>query len=247
MSESDITAYDSLLEGRFGTIIRCDDSGHISDPQAYIQALMHHGQEQGIEFIKAEVEDIIVKDSKATGVIIDSKEIESDHVVLAAGIWSRELASKVGYKIPIETERGYHIEFVNPSIKLRSPIMVASGKFVLTPMDGRLRAAGLVEFGSLSPERNESAFSLLRRHTLALFPELEYDRIDEWMGYRPTTIDSLPMIGELDKVKNMWSAFGHQHIGLSGGPKTGRWISQLISGQPVNIDLSSFNPDRFEL
>lgn len=236
---------DSLLKDKFEKIIACYDTGYISDPQAYICALMEYGKQQGIKFLQEEVSDFIVEGGRARGVIINGKQHMAEHVVLAAGIWSGKLAKKVGYKIPMQAERGYHIEFVNPSIKLRSPIMIAGGKFVLTPMRGRLRAAGIVEFGGLSEQRNGAAFSLLRRQTFALFPELKYDRIDEWMGYRPSTIDSLPMIGELEKIKNLWFALGHQHIGLSGGPKTGKWISQLITNQKLNVDLSAFNPDRF--
>ena len=174
---------------------------------------------------RADVTDISLEGGHTIGVETTAGFIEADDVVLATGVWSGSLARKLGVNAPVEAERGYHIEFINPSITPKSPIMVASGKYVMTPMAGRLRCAGIVEFGGLSEERSRPALDLLKRQTLELLPDLKYDRIDEWLGFRPATPDSLPFIGALDKVANVWSAFGHQHIGLSGGPKTGRWVA----------------------
>ena len=145
----------------------------------------------------------------------------------------------------LEAERGYHIEFVNPSIQLKSPIMVSSGKFAMTPMEGRLRCAGIVEFGGLSEKRSRAPLDLLKEQALQLLPELKYDRIDEWMGFRPSTSDSLPVIGATENYKNVWLGFGHQHIGLTAGPKTGRWIAQMINGDKPNVDLEPFSTQRF--
>jgi len=86
---------------------------------------------------------------------------------------------------------------------------------------------------------------LLKRQTLELLPNLKYDRIDEWMGFRPSTPDSLPLIGRVSEHKNVWLGFGHQHIGLTAGPKTGRWIAQMIDGKKPNIDLKPFSTGRF--
>lgn len=124
--------------------------------------------------------------------------------------------------------------------------MVTSGKFVMTPMEGRLRCAGIVEFGGMSEKRSRGPFELLKRQTLALFPELEYERIEEWMGFRPSTTDSLPLIGASERHSNVWTGFGHQHIGLTAGPKTGRWLAQMIDGQKPNVDLGAFSPLRFK-
>lgn len=155
------------------------------------------------------------------------------------------LAKKLGLKVPLETERGYHLEFVNPNIKLRSPVMVAAGKFGMNSMDGRLRCAGIVELGGLDAPPSRAPFELLKRQVHALFPELEYDEIREWMGHRPSTPDSLPLIGAFEDVPNVWAGFGHQHLGLTGGPKTGRWLAQLIAGENLNEDLSAYRTNRF--
>ncbi len=246
MTAEEFAAYDPAMAGRFGFGVRCPNHGRISDPGAYVRALAAHAEGQGVEFVKADVLDVIHVEGSARGVATAAGTIAADEVVVATGAWSKTLTEKFGSKIPLEAERGYHIEFVNPSIMPKSPVMVATGKYVMTPMDGRLRCAGIVEFGGLTEERSRGPLELLKRQTMELLPELKYDRIDEWLGYRPSTTDSLPMIGAFEKAPNVWSAFGHQHIGLSGGPKTGRWIAQMIAGQTPNADLSAFAPNRFQ-
>ncbi len=246
MDAKRLAEYDPLLAGIFGFAVRCPNHGHITDPADYVKALAGHVVREGGELIIAEVEDVSLTDGQAKGVETTNGYVEADEVVLATGVWSGSFVEKLGIKAPVEAERGYHIEFINPSIMPKSPMMVASGKFVMTPMTGRLRCAGIVEFGGLSEERSRAALDLLKRQTLELLPDLKYDRIDEWLGFRPATPDSLPFIGVLDKVKNVWSAFGHQHIGLSGGPKTGRWVAQMIDGQMPNVDLAPFAANRFQ-
>ena len=142
-------------------------------------------------------------------------------------------------------ERGYHIELVNPSIMPNAPIMVASGKFVVTPMDGRIRLAGVVEFGGLNAVASKAPVELLKSNAAKLFPEIRYDRLDEWLGHRPTTANSLPIIGRVNKYDNVLTGFGHQHVGLTGGAKTGRILADLIDQKTPNIDLSEFNPNRY--
>lgn len=237
---------DPAMAGRFGFGVRCPGHGHISDPGAYVKALADHVIQQGGKFIQAEATDLL-KDAQAiTGVVTSCGDVEADDVVLATGVWSGPLAQKLGINVPMEAERGYHIEFVNPSVMPRCPLMVASGKFVITPMEGRLRCAGIVEFGGLTEERSRAPLELLKRQTLKLIPELEYERIDEWMGFRPSTSDSLPLIGASERHSNVWTGFGHQHIGLTAGPKTGRWLAQLIDDQPPNVDLGAYSPLRFK-
>ena len=88
-----------------------------------------------------------------------------------------------------------------------------------------------MEFAGLEAPPSRAPFDLLKRQTEQFFPELEYDEVREWMGHRPSTTDSLPVIGSLPGLPNVWAGFGHQHLGLTGGPKTGRWLAQLLAGE----------------
>lgn len=127
----------------------------------------------------------------------------------------------------------------------RSPVMVASGKFVATPMEGRLRLAGIVEFGGLDAPPSRAPFRLLERNIRAAIPGIDWKRTVEWMGHRPSIADSIPVIGEAPGLGGAFLAFGHDHVGLTGGPKTGRIVAQLVSGAKPNIDLTPYSPARF--
>jgi len=123
--------------------------------------------------------------------------------------------------------------------------MVASGKFVITPMEGRLRAAGIVEFGGLDAPPSPEPFDLLERGLVAAIPGLRWSETTRWMGHRPALTDSIPLIGEVPGVKGAFVGLGHHHVGLTGGPKTGRLLAQIISGRKPNIDLAPYSPARF--
>ena len=183
--------------------------------------------------------------SPSVGLVSGLRISAADKIVFAMGPWSKAIAHKLGIMVPFESERGYHIELVNPSAMPKSPMMVAAGKFVITPMDGRIRAAGVVEFGGLKAGPSKAPFELLKRQVAAILPDVTYDRIDEWMGHRPAPADSLPLIGATTANENSYLAFGHQHVGLTGGPKTGRIIADLITGKKPNIDLAPFDPQKY--
>lgn len=244
MSAKDLATHDPALARRFGFGVRLLQHGRISDPAAYVAALMESFCTNGGTFQQAEITDILTKDGICTGVQTDRGKLTADQYVLTLGVWSAQLARKLGVTVPLESERGYHIEYVNPSIQLKSTIMVAAGKFAMNSMNGRLRCAGIVEFAGLDAPASFAPFALLKRQVKDLFPDLTYDRIDEWMGHRPSTSDSLPIIGHAPNASNVLLGYGHQHVGLTGGPKTGRWLAQLASGRVPNNDLTAFSPDR---
>lgn len=238
-------AYDPSFAPDLGFAVRLGDHGRITDPGAYVQALAAEAEARGARLIQGQAEDIAREGGTVTGVRIGAETLPCDAVLLATGVWSGPLCAKLGLTVPLESERGYHLEFYDPSITPRSPVMVAGGKFVITPMEGRLRAAGIVEFGGLDAAPAPAPFALLKRQVQAALPGLTYSRTEEWMGHRPAPSDSIPVIGEIPGTKGAFTGFGHHHIGLTGGPKTGRLLAQMISGRPANIDLTAYDPARF--
>lgn len=234
--------FDPAYGDAFETIVRCKNHGRVSDPGAYVKALADHFVDQGGTLQICEVRDVETTDGIISALETTDGRMTADHIVFAMGPWSKEITHKLGVKVPFESERGYHLEFINPSIMPKAPLMVASGKFVLTPMEGRLRAAGVVEFGGLEAGPSRAPFDMLRRHVAAILPDMTCDEVVEWMGHRPAPADSLPLIGANDAHGKSYSAFGHQHVGLTGGPKTGRIIADLIGGRKPNIDLGAFDP-----
>ncbi|UWQ98725.1 FAD-dependent oxidoreductase [Rhodobacteraceae bacterium S2214] len=234
--------YDPAYGNAFAVVVRCKGHGRISDPGAYVKTLADHFVDQGGKLLIQNITDIAVENGEITHLKTANGDMTADRIVFALGPWSKTIAHKLGVKVPFESERGYHIEMTNPSQMPKSPMMVASGKFVITPMEGRLRAAGVVEFGGLKNGPSDAPFALLKRQVKAIFPDLTYDDLIEWMGHRPAPADSLPVIGANNAGGKSYSAFGHQHVGLTGGPKTGRIIADLIDGKKPNIDLAPFDP-----
>lgn len=218
--------------------------GYILNPASYVQTLVEMLTDLGGKFVQAEVKDFDLSGGKISSIHTTQGQIDCDRAVLAAGAWSKPLMQKLGINVPLETERGYHIVFANPSIQPRNPMMVAAGKFVATPMDQGLRCAGVVEFGGLNDKRSKAPLALLRRKVREVFPEMRADSEEEWLGFRPAPSDSLPLIGEVGDT-GVYTAFGHHHIGLTGGPKTGRMVADLIAGNHPNTDMTPFEPKRF--
>lgn len=238
-------AYDPIFAQTIGLAARVGDHGRIRDPGAYVKALAAHAEAQGAKVIRAEVTDFVRENGQVTGVRAGGETIACDAVALCTGAWSKVLAAKLGLKAPLESERGYHLELWEPSVMPRAPVMVASGKFVATPMEGRLRLAGVVEFGGLDAPPSRAPFDLLERNIRAAIPGLTWKKTVEWMGHRPSMADSIPVIGEVPNLAGAFVAFGHDHVGLTGGPRTGRIVAQLMSKTTPNIDLSPYSPARF--
>ena len=238
-------SYDPVFAKELGFAIKLGDHGRVADPGAYVKALAAYVTKSGGRFVKAMVEDVALENGAVTGVRAGGETIACDACVLATGIWSGPLADKLGIKVPLESERGYHLELWEPSFMPKSPVMVASGKFVATPMDGRLRLAGVVEFGGLKAAPSKTPIELLRKNVKAALPGLTWEREQEWMGHRPAPADSIPVIGDVPGAKGAFMGFGHHHIGLTGGPKTGRLLAQMIAGKKPNIDVGVYSPSRY--
>jgi D-amino-acid dehydrogenase len=245
LNKNEFESLDNIYKNKFEVIVANKNHGKISDPGAYIKKLAQHFEDNGGIFIKSNVTDLIEKGKSLIGLKTDGEDVFADHVIFTLGPWSGDIAKKLGLSIPFESERGYHIELVNPSIMPKAPIMVASGKFVVTPMDGRIRLAGVVEFGGLNAVASKAPIDLLKSNAAKLFPEIKYERVDEWLGHRPATANSLPLIGRVSKYNNVLTGFGHQHVGLTGGAKTGRILASLVDQLNPNIDLSEFDPNRY--
>ena len=219
--------------------------GWITNPGAYVAALFGHFRGEGGGFVQGEVDDIrpVVEGAEVT---IGGQTHAFDRIVLSGGAWSGKLAKKLGHKPGLETERGYHMVFQNPSHKPPFPYMIADAKFVATPMEMGLRCAGQVEFGGLTAGPSEAPFRVVKTRIRQLYPTLAWEGEDTWLGHRPSTIDSVPFIGPSPKAPQIHFAFGAQHIGLTTGPKTGRLIADMIGGRPPNIDMQPFRVGRFD-
>jgi D-amino-acid dehydrogenase len=221
-----------------------EGQGHITNPGQYIAELTKYFVQSGGIIVQAEVRDFQKRDGRIAQIETDKGAFACSRAVITAGIWSKELMKKLGLKVPLEAERGYHVIFENPSQVPRDPMMIVSGKFGVNPMDMGLRCAGTVELGDHRAGPSKAPIRLLRRHAKEAFPALTYSGTQEWMGFRPSTPDSVPLIGELG-TSGIYAGFGHHHVGLTAGPKTGRLLAQMIDGNTANIDMTPYAPARY--
>jgi D-amino-acid dehydrogenase len=155
------------------------------------------------------------------------------------------LLDPLGVKVPLETERGYHATMPAPSIALRIPMMIKDRGLALTSMEDGLRAAGTVEIGGLLAPPDERRAMLLVGHAKRIFPTLQSGEPRYWMGHRPSTPDSLPVLGEAPGWPGLFLAFGHGHFGMTGGPPGARLVSRLINGAPPGLDPAPYSSRRF--
>jgi D-amino-acid dehydrogenase len=169
-----------------------------------------------------------------------------DAVVIAAGAWSKELARQVGDRVPLDTERGYHLN-IEPGDagELRRAVVFAERGFVLAPMLDGIRLTSGVELAGLHAPPDFSRIRRLLPAARAALPGLS-DRVTrQWLGYRPSTPDSLPVIGRSLHSRAVFYAFGHQHLGLTLGPITGRLIAAAVADRQPESGLAPYRADRF--
>jgi D-amino-acid dehydrogenase len=215
----------------------------LSDPGLMMLHLAHALEASGVERIEAEATGL---ERIVDGVAVHAPGLRlvARHVVIAAGARSRALAAMAGDRVPLDTERGYHVEWDMDEPRLLRPTCITSRGFYLCPMAGRLRVAGTVELGGLHAPPSAHRIARLVEGAQAVFPDLgEPDR--EWMGFRPSMPDSLPVIGPSRGGPDMIHAFGHGHLGVTLAPVTAAIVSSLVHGHPPDIDITPYRASRF--
>ena len=166
-------------------------------------------------------------------------------VVVAAGAWSRELLDPLGVRVALETERGYHAMLPSPNIQLPIPISYKDGGFAMASMETGLRAAGTVEIAGLHATPDERRAQILIGRVKRVFPTLAHGEPAYWMGHRPSTPDTLPIVGPVDRHPGLFLTLGHGHFGMTGGPPSGRLVAQIVNGEKPSIDPAPFSASRF--
>lgn len=171
--------------------------------------------------------------------------LRARRVVIAAGAHSRKLAAMAGDRVPLDTERGYHVEWDMARTPLTRPSCPTSRGFYLCPMAGRLRVAGTVELGGLTAPPSPHRIAKLVQGARAILPDLPETPTRTWMGFRPSIPDSVPVIGPSRAGAQVIHAYGHGHIGLTLAPVTARIVADVIAGRAPEMDLTPYLPHRF--
>jgi D-amino-acid dehydrogenase len=218
----------------------------VADPKLLGKAVWAHAQRSNrVAFRQAVVERVEARDSGARVVFSDGSVLDAGKVVIAAGAWSHQLARPLGDRIPLETERGYNTTLPVDAFDVKRQLIFPGHGFVITPMETGLRVGGAVEFGGLKLPPNYQRSKAMLEKTKRFLPGIRTEGGREWMGYRPSMPDSLPVIGHSKVSASVIYAFGHGHLGLTQSAATGRLVRDLVTGEAPAIDIKPFSPRRF--
>ena len=241
----DIFTFDAALSPRLTHLVVLPEQGHCPNPLRLSRALARRLRDGGARFIEAPATAFDVVAGRVTAVLAPGTRIETDAVVVAAGVHSAALAAQLGNRVPLESERGYHVMIAAPNVMPRVPIASGEGKYFATPMEEGLRIAGTVELASVDAPPDDRRAEALLVNAQRLFPALRTSRHTRWMGHRPSLPDSLPVIGRSRHASNALFAFGHGHVGLTAAAPTGEIVADLLAGREPFMDITPFAADRF--
>ncbi len=216
----------------------------ISDPLEFALALARHFQERGGRIERAEVRGL-TPEASHVAIHHAGGAGTARNVLIATGAHSRTLAAGLGDRIPLETERGYNTTLPEGAFDLRTQITFGGHGFVVTRIGGRVRVGGAVELGGLDFPPDFRRARVMLAKAKRFMPALATEGGAEWMGFRPSLPDSLPVIGRASRAPNVFYAFGHGHLGLTQATGTAALIADLLTGETPAIDLSPFSPTRF--
>ena len=221
------------------------DNGHCKNPLGLAQALAKMFVNKGGQLLTTEVRDFVFDAGGISGLLTTNGQLPAKKVVISSGIWSRELCLKLGWRVPLESHRGYHATLEDPGVSVEHMCFPVDYKFAVTPMSMGLRVAGTVELAGLDEPPNYNRARKLVEVSQKLFPGLRSEKYTQWMGHRPCLPDSLPIIGASPNQPGVYFAFGHGHQGLVGASQTAKAIDELIRGAEVSMALKPFSIDRF--
>jgi D-amino-acid dehydrogenase len=200
---------------------------------------------RGGKIIKDKVTGFVMGSNGPTHVVTAGGKHAADNIVVAGGAWSKTLAKQLGHNVPLDTERGYHVTLPNAQKMPRMPLYSGDHSFAISPLETGLRLAGTVELGGLEAEPDYRRAEILMKHGRRLFGDLDETGRSNWMGFRPSMPDSLPVVSRGTRWANTFFAFGHGHLGLTLGPISGRLIADLAAGRDPGLDMRPFRVDRF--
>lgn len=215
-----------------------------TDPAKWVEHIAAHFVTSGGEVVINNIQSLAQKDGYIA-LATDNGEMRSNQVVVACGAWSHQLAKTLGDNIPLETERGYNTTLPPGAFDLKTHLTFANHGFVISKIAGGIRVGGAVELGGLSLPPNYKRSEVLLNKAAQFLPKLKTQGGQQWMGFRPSMPDSLPVIGCAPQTSNVLYAFGHGHLGLTQAAGTAELITSLANGAVTAIPLSAFSPSRF--
>ncbi len=217
---------------------------NVCDPAQWTQHLANEFEKRGGKIVIASIHSIDLKDN-SVNLKSDSADYEANQVVICAGAWSKILAQSIGDSLPLDTERGYNTTLPSGAFDLKTHITFSNHGFVVTKIGEGVRVGGAVELGGLDLKPNFQRAEILLDKAKTFLPGLKIEDGKQWMGFRPSMPDSLPVISYSSRSKRVVYAFGHGHLGLTQSAGTAELVAALVSNATPEIDLTPFSATRF--
>jgi len=248
IDEDELRQREPLLSRRYKFALLVEENGQCRDPGAYVNALIRHAVASGATLRRDRATGFRIEGGKLRAVTTETGEISVDRAVISAGAHSKHLAAAAGDRVPLETERGYHVVISDPGIAPRYPVMPSDGKMAFAMTPAGLRIGGQVELAGIEALPNWKRAEVLLKFAREVYPDLPEklppERVKLWMGHRPSTPDGLPCLGPASGCADIVHAFGHGHVGLTAGATTGKFVADIIAGRKT-VDLAPYSARRF--
>ena len=216
---------------------------HTNNPKRLLLKLFDLFLQKEGKFLKYQINDINFDEEKPV-LRTESQRFVFDKIVIACGAFSKKFTNDLFENVPLDTERGYHVHFKDCENLISRPVVYSNRGFGMTPMEQGLRVVGTVEFGGLKNAPSKSRIKNLIENAKFMLDGLP-EHEDEWLGFRPTLPDFLPVIGPSKNYKNVFYSFGHHHLGWTLGAISGKIISKMISEEKTNLELDPYSSLRF--
>ncbi len=233
------------LAPQFRHAVFSADGLQVSDPYDFTRAIFDLVISRGASLRKGEAQRVDAVGESTIVTLENGDKIDADKVVIACGAWSKKLAATLGNIVPLETERGYNTTLPVGAFNLTRQLYFNDHGFVVTPLSTGIRVGGAVELGGLELKPNFRRAEAMLKKAERFLPGLKLEGGRQWMGFRPSMPDCLPVIGTARTTPSVIYAFGHGHLGLTQSAATARLVTQMANGDETSISVDPFRPGRF--
>ena len=244
LSKSEIHDLEPNIKNIYHAGVFYKKARHARNPGKIWVKLFENFLKKGGKFLKLNIQNLDFDENNPV-VRSETQRFIFDKLVICCGAFSKKLTDKLHENIPLDTERGYHIHFKDFDHLISRPVVFQNRGFGMTPMEQGLRVVGTVEFGGLENPISKSRIKNLVDNAKYLLDGLPDHHHDEWLGFRPTLPDYLPVIGSSKNYNNVFYSFGHHHLGWTLAAISGKIISKMISKENTNLDLKPYSSLRF--
>ena len=244
LSKSEIHDLEPNIKNIYHAGVFYKKARHAINPGKIWVKLFEDFIKKGGKFLKLNIKKLDFDESNPV-LRSETQRFIFDKLVICCGAFSKKLTDNLHENIPLDTERGYHIHFKGFDHLISRPVVFQNRGFGMTPMEQGLRVVGTVEFGGLNNPLSKSRIKNLVDNAKYLLDGLPDRHDDEWLGFRPTLPDYLPVIGPSKNYNNVFFSFGHHHLGWTLAAISGKIISKMISNENTNLDLKPYSSLRF--